>query len=174
MIRRADHTDIPAIAAIYEAIHDAEEAGRMSVGWARGVYPTAETARAAVDAGDMFVLEEGGRVAAAARINRLQMPAYREVAWRHAVHDDMVMVMHTLVVDPALSGRGFARAFLRFYEDFARANGCPALRIDTNARNAAARAMYAKHGYLESGIVPCEFNGIPGVPLVCLEKWIGN
>ena len=35
-----------------------------------------------------------------------------------------------------------------------------------------ARAMYQKLGYEERGIVPCVFNGIPGVQLVCLEKYL--
>ena len=43
-------------------------------------------------------------------------------------------------------------------------------RIDTNARNTAARAMYRKLGYKEIGTVPTTFNGIPGVDLVLLEK----
>ena len=30
-----------------------------------------------------------------------------------------------------------------------------------------------KHGYAEVGIVPTEFNGIPGIQLVLLEKYIG-
>ena len=34
----------------------------------------------------------------------------------------------------------------------------------------AARAMYARRGYIESGILPTVFNGITGVDLVCLEK----
>ena len=170
MIRRANPDDIPAIAAIYKAILDEEEAGRMSTGWLRGVYPTADTARAAIDAGDMFVEEAEGRIVASGRINRRQMPAYGEVDWIYPAADAQVMVLHTLTVDPAAAGRGFARAFLAFYEDFARRSGCTALRIDTNARNAVARAMYARHGYVESGIVPCEFNGIPGVGLVCMEK----
>ncbi len=42
--------------------------------------------------------------------------------------------------------------------------------MDTNARNQAARALYARLGYQEPGIVDCVFNGIPGVQLVCLEK----
>ena len=42
--------------------------------------------------------------------------------------------------------------------------------MDTNAINAAARAMYAKLGYREADIVPCVFNGIPNVNLVLLEK----
>ena len=174
MVRKAVPADIPASAAIYDAIHAEEEAGRMTIGWARGVYPTADTARAAIAAGDLFVLEADGRIAASGRINREQMPAYAEVDWRHPAPDDRVMVLHTLTVDPALSGRGHARAFLAFYEAYALEQSCPCLRIDTNARNAAARAMYAKHGYAESGIIPCVFNGIPGVQLVCMEKWIGD
>lgn len=51
-------------------------------------------------------------------------------------------------------------------------HGCHVLRIDTNERKSAARAMYAKHGWREAGIVPCTFNGLPGVQLVCLEKKI--
>ncbi|CCX75214.1 acetyltransferase GNAT family [Dorea sp. CAG:105] len=30
--------------------------------------------------------------------------------------------------------------------------------------------MYKRFGYREADIVPCEFNGIPGVQLVLLEK----
>ena len=146
----------------------------MTVGWIRGVYPTADTALEAVAAGELFVLEDGGRIAASARINQAQMPAYAQVSWQYPAQDTQVMVMHTLTVDPALSGRGHAREFLAFYEAYARERGCPCLRIDTNERNAAARRMYARHGYVESGVIPCEFNGIPGVQLVCLEKWIGD
>ena len=36
--------------------------------------------------------------------------------------------------------------------------------------NAAARGLYKKLGYKEIGIVPTEFNGIPDVQLVLLEK----
>ena len=80
------------------------------------------------------------------------------------------MVLHTLAVDPLAQGRGYGRAFVAGYEDYARAHGCLYLRMDTNRTNAAARAMYAKLGYAERGIVDCTFNGIPGVRLVCLEK----
>ena len=60
--------------------------------------------------------------------------------------------------------RGTAEAAL------ARENGCTVLRMDTNAKNAAARRLYQKLGYAESDIVPCIFNGIPNVQLVLLEK----
>lgn len=83
MIRKGTEQDIPHIAAIYEHIHDNEESGRSIVGWIRGVYPTADTARAALEADDLFVMEENGAVVAAARINKIQVPVYADVPWRY-------------------------------------------------------------------------------------------
>ena len=81
-----------------------------------------------------------------------------------------MMVLHTLVVDPLCAGRGYGTAFVAFYEGYARQNGCTVLRMDTNEKNAAARRLYARLGYREAAIVPCVFNGIEGVGLVCMEK----
>ena len=101
----------------------------------------------------------------------MQVPEYRNADWRYAdVPENEIMVLHTLVVDPAVKGRGCGTAFVRFYEELARTTGRPYLRIDTNARNTPARALYARLGYTEAGIVAGTFNGIPGVELVCLEK----
>ena len=72
--------------------------------------------------------------------------------------------------DPSYKGRGCATRFVHFYEDLGRKRNCTALRMDTNERNAAARSLYAGLGYKEVGIVSCDFNGIPGIRLVCLEK----
>ena len=83
-------------------------------------------------------------------------------------------MLHTLVIDPASAGKGYGRAFIEYYEAYARETGCTELRIDTNARNVVARAMYKRHGYTEIGIVPTVFNGIEGVQLVLLEKYLGK
>lgn len=50
---------------------------------------------------------------------------------------------------------------------------CTVLRIDTNARNRAARALYPKLGYREADILHRDFNGIRGVDLVTFEKRVG-
>lgn len=171
-IRKAAAQDINAVAEIYDHIHDCEEAGTMTIGWQRGVYPVRATAGSAVELGDLFVLEDGGKILAAGRINQCQVPEYANAKWLYSAPDSEIMVLHTLVVEPSANGRGYARAFLEFYESYAREHGCNTLRIDTNARNAAARAMYAKHGWREADIVPCDFNGLPGIQLVCLEKKI--
>lgn len=171
LFRKATPADLDRIAEIYSHILDLEETGKTSVGWVRGVYPTRDTAQEALDADEMFVLQDGNTITAAARINRVQVPEYANAAWEHPeAPDDQVMVLHTLVVDPALSGKGYGSAFVRFYETYALENGCPYLRMDTNVNNSAARSLYGHLGYRESGVVDCVFNGINGIKLVCLEK----
>lgn len=170
-IRKAVLEDIPRVADIYDHILTEEEQGRAAVGWIRGVYPTEQTARDALEAGTLFVLEREGAIAAAAKIDQNQVPEYADAPWRYPdVPPEQVMVLHTLVVDPAFAGRGCGTQFVAFYEEYARSQGCPYLRMDTNAKNAAARRLYDRLGYWEAGIVPCMFNGIPDVRLVCLEK----
>ena len=162
--------DLDRIEEIYNQIHDEEEAGRATIGWIRAIYPTRATAEIAIRKGTMYVEESDGRIVAAAKIDREQVPEYAGAAWTRNAPADQVLVLHALVVSPSESGKGHATAFVRFYEDFARERGFPFLRMDTNERNGAARALYRKLGYREVGIVSCVFNGIPGVRLVCLEK----
>ena len=173
VIRKAQEKDIPEVARIYDEIHEAEAAGETVTGWIRGVYPVERTARAALERGDLFVLEAEGIVGAAV-INQLQVDVYEGAAWQHPAPEDRVMVLHTLVIAPKKKGRGYGRAFVSFYEDYALSRGCPYLRMDTNARNLNARAVYRKLGYREVDVVPCVFNGIEGVELVLLEKKMGE
>ena len=134
------------------------------------MYPSRESARVALERDDLFVLEDGGRIIGSGIINQIQVDVYAGAPWKHDVPDEQVCVLHTLVISPAAAGRGFGRAFVMFYERWAAEHGLYELRIDTNARNAAARAMYRRLGYREIGMVPTVFNGIPGVNLVLLEK----
>ncbi len=171
MIRKGRAEDIAQIAAIYDAILTEEEKQTMHVGWVRGIYPTEQTARDALAAGELFVMEQENRVVAAARINQMQVPEYKNANWKYKdVPESKVMVLHTLVVDPSENGKGYGTTFVNDYEAYAAEQKCPYLRMDTNAKNQAARRLYASLGYEEVGIVPCSFNGIPGVQLVCLEK----
>lgn len=169
-IRKANASDLNGIEKIYDDIHTAEESGEQTIGWIRDVYPVRATAEAALKRDDLFVLEDGGELLGTAIINKIQVDVYKEGKWEYEAADDEVCVLHTLVISPYAKGRGCGKAFVKFYEDYALQHGCHELRIDTNERNSAARAMYKKLGYKEIGIVPTVFNGIPNVMLVMLEK----
>ena len=170
IIRKALWEDLDTLEALYTEIHDAEEAGQLTTGWLRGVYPVRQTAELALQRDDLFVLEAAAELLGAAIINRLQVDVYAGAPWEHAAEDREVCVLHTLVISPRAKQKGYGTRFVRYYEDYARSLGCRELRMDTNARNLTARRMYAKLGYREIGVVPTVFNGIPGVDLVLLEK----
>lgn len=169
-IRAAEEKDLNAIEKIFDDIHDADESGALTVGWTRDVYPTRETAMAALSAGELFVISDGGDIVCSGIINQQQVDVYEGAPWECRAADEEVMVLHTLAVSPACSGKGYGSAFVGFYEDMALGHGCRDLRMDTNERNTNARALYKKLGYKEIDIAPCVFNGIEGVRLVLLEK----
>ena len=109
-------------------------------------------------------------IVGAAIINQAQCDGYESGAWQYPAKDCEVMVLHTLVISPRMARRGYGRAFVAFYESYARECGCRYLRMDTNERNSRARTMYQKLGYAERGIIKTPFNGISCVNLVLLEK----
>ena len=169
-IRKATAADLTAVAEIYADTHTEIEAGRLTVGWIRSIYPGIHTAEAALERDDLFVAEEEGVVVGTAIINRRQEEMYAGAPWAYEAPEEQIMVLHTLVISPKYAGKGFGTAFVRFYEDCARVWGCPYLRMDTNVINLRAQKMYDRLGYRAVGAVPCEFNGIPRVSLLLLEK----
>lgn len=178
--RKATAFDLDAVESIYNHIHDAEEAGAITTGWIRGVYPQRSVAERSLERDDLYVAEikeDGerfGQIAATAIINKLQVDVYADCNWAFTAPDDEVLVLHTLAVDPLQTRCGIGRGFVRYYEELADDMDCTVLRIDTNARNRTARKMYASLGFREADIVPTVFNGIPGVDLVLLEKKTGQ
>ncbi len=171
--RKANEKDIFRVSEIYEEIHTLEEQGITSIGWIRGVYPTFDTAKNAFFKGELFIAENSGKIIGAAIINKKQMDSYKEGSWQYEASDEEVMVLHTLVISQKEAKKGFGTEFVGFYEKYAETSGCKYLRMDTNAKNKRARALYKKLGYTEIGIVDCVFNGIEGVKLVLLEKKLG-
>lgn len=174
MIRKATAADLDAVEAIYNEIHDREEAGLSSTGWRRGIYPTREDAEEALERGDLYVLEEDGEVLASAIINQWQNPEYARADWAYPAAADDVLVLHTLAVSPRRAGQGLGKRFVRYFENCAALRACRCLRLDTGERNTRARRLYESLGYREAGTVPCEYDGMENVRFVCMEKRPGG
>ena len=170
LIRKATAADTAAIVALFDASHTEEETGRTTIGWLRGIYPTVEVVETGLACSDLYVMEEDDAVVAVCRINAEQGECYFGAPWLYAAAPEQVLVLHTLIVDPARKNRGYGSTFVAYYEAEARRCGCTVVRLDTNARNTKARRLYARLGYREADVVPTVFNGIPNVDLVLLEK----
>ncbi len=171
MIRPACLNDLPAVAQLYEEILDQEDQRPVSyTNWQRGKYPTLDTARAALQAGTLFVGEEDGVVFAAVILNGVQLPEYDLIPWQFEAQAEQVMVIHTLVVSPRFSGRGKAREMVAFCEEESRRQGKTVMRLDTYEGNLPANTMYPKLGYRFAGHAQFLFQGFLDEILNCYEK----
>ena len=172
MIRLAKETDLPAVAAIYEAVLGQEDAtGNHYTGWQRGAYPTADTARSIFEAGTLYVgVDDSGIVWGSMNLNGSQLAEYMSGSWTAPAADDRVAVIHTLTIDPARAGQGLARKMVAFAEDTARSQGKTVLRLDTGVDNAPANHLYPSVGYRFAGVVDTFFMGYAKRPLNLYEK----
>ena len=83
IIRKATLDDLEGILRIYDEIHTREEAGEVTTGWIRGVYPVRKTAEDSICRGDMFVQEDGaGEIVGTGIINQMQLDAYKDGDWQ--------------------------------------------------------------------------------------------
>ena len=170
MIRKAQETDLPAVAAIYEAILDGEERGPVYTNWQRGKYPTIDTARQAQEAGTLYVGEEDGVLWGVVNLNGLQLPEYDAIPWSIPAARDEVGVIHTLCIRPSCHGRGYARQMVAFCEEESRRLGRTVIRLDTWEGNLPANHLYPSLGYHYAGQAEFFFMGFVRENLNCYEK----
>ena len=67
--------------------------------------------------------------------------------------------VHSLAVKPEFVRRGIASNFLKLAEDAARGLDLPRVRLHVWADNAAAVAMYNRHGYITEQVIAVETDG---------------
>lgn len=171
MIRLAVEADLPAIGAVYEEVLDLEDARPASyTNWLRGTYPTVDTARKALEAGELWVALEGDDLYASFILNGTQLPEYDNIPWQFRAERDKVAVIHTLVVSPRYSRRGKARELVAFCEAESRRRGWTVMRLDTYEGNHPANAMYPRLGYRLAGGTEFFFQGYIHEILNCYEK----
>ena len=102
--------------------------------------------------------------------NHEQLPEYANIDWLYPAEGDQVMVIHTLCIHPAASGRGLAKALVAYAEQLGRAQGCTVMRFDTYEGNLPARALYTSLGYRLAGGTEFFFQGFIHEILVLFEK----
>ncbi len=152
MVRKAEQTDITAIADTYtELLVDEQRKGCYSTNWKLGVYPTIAVPRNAVSRGTMYVLEENGEICASMVLNHEQAKEYAGVGWQYPGEGEEVMVIHTLCVPPQKAGRGYGRKMVEYAKKLAGTMDCSVIRLDTFAFNEPAKKFYLRNGFRIAG-----------------------
>ena len=171
MIRLAAAADLKAVSAIYDAILDQEAAGGVTyTNWQRGKYPTADTARSALEDGTLYVGEDEGLIWGVVNLNGVQLPEYDAIPWSIPAAPEEAAVIHTLCIHPSAAGRGRARQMVAFCEEEARRLGKTVMRLDTWEGNVPANRLYPSLGYRFAGTAEFFFQGFIRENLNCYEK----
>lgn len=170
VLRLARWEDLPAVAALYDAVNDYLENNVNYSGWAKGRYPTLKTAEKALEARSLYVYLDGDKIAGTVILDTHQPEAYKEAHWKQELPDGKALVIHTLAVHPAFFKRGIGKKLIGLAEESARRQNLLAVRLNTFIKNIPAARMYRSMGYQEAGIVDLRL-GIPGqTEYICFEK----
>lgn len=165
--------DVESVSNIYDKIHQQEEAGIVSIGWNRKIYPIRATALHALENETLFVMCINDRVVASAIIDQRQLECYSTVEWHYAADENKVGVLHTLVVHPDFSRQGLGKAFIMFFESYCRDLGYNVVRLDTQVKNTRPYNLYPKLGYRLAGIKLVSFQNLSNmVDLAMFEKML--
>ena len=147
-IKQAGPDKYEEIRAFYHALIDAIEDLPYGAGWKKDIYPSREMLRDAAEAGELFAATEEGSVIGAMVVNHQCNEGYKEFDWPTKAEDAEVTVIHALGVDPAYSGKGVAKAMVRFVIDTARENGQKVIRLDVLKGNLPAEKLYEGLGFV--------------------------
>lgn len=129
------------------------------------VYPSSEIIENDIKNGAGYVIRDNNNCIAYAAINEEQSPEYSQIAW--STDGSKVLVIHRLSVHPESQGKGIARRFMDFIEDFAVKNKYSCIRLDAYSVNTAALRLYERMGYKRLGRVFFPFRDLP---FYCYEK----
>lgn len=166
-IRKAEADELDRIEEMYNESIDWLRAQGLNQ-WKRGVYPTRSSAQKALEESSLYCCFADDRPAGTMILNEEQPPQYRTLQWKY--NPSKVLVLHTLVIRPAETGRGVARALVEYTLKYARTNGYGSIRLDAYPLNKAAIGLYQSFGFEYAGDVFFEYKEPSYEWYSCYEK----
>lgn len=166
-------SDIPKIAALYDAVTDAEERGVGYSGWEKGEYPQEWTARELYARGGLHVVLDptGRKVLASAAYDSDHDDCYDKIRWSRPVCNKDTLCIHTLAVHPDCRGQGLGEKMMRFGFSQVAEQGLQGIRIDTWVQNLPGLSLYHKLGYRDAGVLDQDVH-YPGDEMAyCFLEW---
>lgn len=145
IFRKAVKDDFDNIKSLYWELIDQEQGDPSFPHWKKGIHPSDEMLRNSIGKEELYVLADGGEIAACAIVNDEKVDGYADVPWQ--IDSDEVMVVHVLAVHPEQRGKGLARKLMEHIVGSERKAGKKALRLDVIENNTAAEGLYQKLGF---------------------------
>lgn len=157
---------LEAAAALMERVKDALTAEGIFQWDER--YPNRDFIHEAINDGNLYVFLADGVMVGSVVLDEWQVPEWDKIHWQEA--ESSALVIHALVIEPRLQGRGYGATLLRACEHLALENGYKSLRLDVFAGNPAAQGLYEKAGYHKCGLIQFQSKPAGYQDYACYEK----
>lgn len=112
-------------------------------------YPNASNVDADIQKRQLYIIRFGGKIAGIVTLNREYDPEYQNGRWEYRGPD--FMVVHRLIVSPAVQGRGIGAKIMQMAESMLRESGIKSVRLDAFSQNPYSLRLYGKLGYRTVG-----------------------
>lgn len=146
-IRRALPCDFAAVREFYEQLIDDMEGAPYHPVWQKGVYPNDAYLQEAIAAGELWIADDDGVVAAAMVVNDRCNAGYLKSRWGTDAKPGEFTIIHTLGVGMGFQRRGIGSAMTRHAIALAADAGHKAVRLDLIDQNLPAAPAYTKLGF---------------------------
>ena len=140
IFRKAEKEDFYKIRSLYWNLIDQEQDDPSFPHWRKDIHPSDEMMQDSIDKGDLYVLADGGEIAACVIANDEKVDGYAGAPWQ--IDSDEVIVLHVLAVHPDHRGKGLARRLVENVIEQERKAGKKALRLDVIENNTTAEKLY--------------------------------
>lgn len=159
-IRPAEESDYGAVQAFYDQLADDLEKEPYHPCWKKGVYPDAPYLRGAITAGELWLAEVQGQIAAAMVVNAHANAGYLQGEWNVDAAPGEYGVIHTLGVGTAYRRCGIGRQMIQHALELSAAAGYKAVRLDLIDHNLPAAPVYTKAGFRACGSVRLFYDAV--------------
>lgn len=147
MIEKANEHDIDELEALYDKINDYLEHNINYPGWKKGIYPVRKDAEDGIKGGHLYVARSNNQIIGTIILSHEPEKGYDTAAWKVDADNDMVYIIHTLVVHPGYLKKQVGRRLMEFAEEAAKRDHMKALRLDVYEHNTPAIKLYQNFGY---------------------------
>ncbi|MBO5373270.1 MAG: GNAT family N-acetyltransferase [Lachnospiraceae bacterium] len=147
-IRKATIEEHKEVVDFYYTLIDQMNDADYRAEWKKGVYPSEEYLKDAIEKNELFIGKEEDKIVAGMIVNHNCHENYKQVKWAVDAKEDEVMVLHTLGVLPSCSGRGYARQMVEHALFYAKEKGQKAMRLDMLDGTLRGAKVYTGVGFL--------------------------
>ncbi|HYK72998.1 MAG TPA: GNAT family N-acetyltransferase, partial [Pseudoneobacillus sp.] len=112
-------------------------------------YPNREYFMECIENKVLFVLMDDSKILGHVVLNEWESEEWDMIPWEGS----KPIVIHSLMINPLLQGKGMGTDFVKLCENFAKELGYKSVRLDAFSRNEIAIHLYDKLGYQKRGSV---------------------